>query len=57
VPYNPSPEFRASFIKYASLGMVSGDVHHPESGTGAFKVFYWLSGNFEHLTAFHQGLS
>jgi hypothetical protein len=55
--YNPSPEYRASFIKYASLGMVSGDVHDPASGTGAFKAFYWLSGNFRHLDTFHQSLS
>lgn len=39
VPYNPSPEFRKKFIKYASFGMVSND---PESG--AFKALYWLSG-------------
>jgi len=45
VPYNPSPEFRKKFIKYASFGMVSSDwIHDPESGTSAFKAFYWLSG-------------
>jgi len=44
LPYNPSPSYRAKFIKYTSLGMVSGDVNDPESATGAFKAFYWLSG-------------
>jgi hypothetical protein len=45
LPYSPSPGYRAKFIKYTSLGMVSGDVNDPESATGAFKAFYWLSGN------------
>jgi len=44
LPYNPSPGYRAKFIKYTSLGMVSGDVNDPESATSAFKAFYWLSG-------------
>eukprot|EP00240_Pyramimonas_obovata_P003248 CAMPEP_0118924080 /NCGR_PEP_ID=MMETSP1169-20130426/2375_1 /TAXON_ID=36882 /ORGANISM="Pyramimonas obovata, Strain CCMP722" /LENGTH=661 /DNA_ID=CAMNT_0006865161 /DNA_START=117 /DNA_END=2102 /DNA_ORIENTATION=- len=49
-PYDPSPEFRAKFIKYASFGLVSGNVdQNCEScgqiqGTAAFKVFYFLSG-------------
>jgi len=43
-PYDPSPEFRLKFIKFASLGMVSGDVDNPEQSSPVFKFFYFLSG-------------
>lgn len=43
-PYDPSPEFRLKFIKYASLGTVSGDVDNPTEGSPVFKFFYFLSG-------------
>lgn len=43
-PYDPSPEFRGKFIRYASFGTVSGDVHNPEKHSKAFQALHWLSG-------------